>query len=241
MPLHLTEILYPRRRQQRRRHRQDEVYVSFPPSHAEGSTPTKATASPSQSQEIYETDAASQYSTSAPANASQDRRRSLSQGIASTVPGLRRTDSSRRRRDDKPQNSPRRHEDINTDRDSHLDSHPNPPTGYDIHQETNQRPSRSEEEENQDQIMHVQAPEYTNNTDDKEPTLPTYNDISGSVVVDHDGTIRFLSPQEVEERRETLQRAVHERMMGLPRLTESPWSPVQVPVQDDIPLPRYEP
>lgn len=89
--------------------------------------------------------------------------------------------------------------------------------------------------------MHVQAPEYTNHTDEKEPTLPTYNDISGPVVVGHDGILRFLSPQEVEERSETLQRVVHERMMGLPRLTESPWSPVQVPVQDDIPLPRYEP
>ncbi|KAL3467383.1 hypothetical protein BJX64DRAFT_168462 [Aspergillus heterothallicus] len=66
-------------------------------------------------------------------------------------------------------------------------------------------------------------------------SLPGYNDVSGAVVVDVDGYPRFLSPQEEIERKATLQRAVQERMMGLPRTTDFNWEASGSPV-----LPRYE-
>lgn len=66
-------------------------------------------------------------------------------------------------------------------------------------------------------------------------SLPGYNDVSGAVVVDADGYPRFLTPQEEEDRKDTLQRAVRERMMGLPRRTDFNWEASDGPV-----LPRYE-
>ncbi|PWY83776.1 hypothetical protein BO94DRAFT_586826 [Aspergillus sclerotioniger CBS 115572] len=54
-------------------------------------------------------------------------------------------------------------------------------------------------------------------------SLPGYNDVSGAVVVDWDGLPHFLSPQEEEDRKMKLQRAVQERMLGLPRRTEFQW------------------
>ncbi|BCS30206.1 uncharacterized protein APUU_80509S [Aspergillus puulaauensis] len=66
-------------------------------------------------------------------------------------------------------------------------------------------------------------------------SLPGYNDVSGAVVVDVDGYPRFLTPQEEEDRKDTLQRAVRERMMGLPRRTDFNWEASDGPV-----LPRYE-
>jgi hypothetical protein len=65
--------------------------------------------------------------------------------------------------------------------------------------------------------------------------LPGYNDVSGAVVVDADGYPRFLSPQEELDRKAELQRAVQERMMGLPRTTDFSWQASGSPV-----LPRYE-
>ncbi|KAL3453133.1 hypothetical protein BJX65DRAFT_265563 [Aspergillus insuetus] len=65
--------------------------------------------------------------------------------------------------------------------------------------------------------------------------LPGYNDVSGAVVVDADGYPRFLSPQEELDRKAELQRAVQERMMGLPRTTDFSWQASESPV-----LPRYE-
>ncbi|KAL2853477.1 hypothetical protein BJY01DRAFT_206759 [Aspergillus pseudoustus] len=67
-------------------------------------------------------------------------------------------------------------------------------------------------------------------------SLPGYNDVSGAVVVDVDGCPRFLSPQEEVDRKATLQRAVQERMMGLPRTTDFSWEASGSPV-----LPKYEP
>ncbi|KAL2817348.1 hypothetical protein BJX63DRAFT_110150 [Aspergillus granulosus] len=66
-------------------------------------------------------------------------------------------------------------------------------------------------------------------------SLPGYNDVSGAVVVDVDGYPRFLSPQEELDRKATLQRAVQERMMGLPRTTDFSWQASGSPI-----LPRYE-
>ncbi|OOF98787.1 hypothetical protein ASPCADRAFT_204507 [Aspergillus carbonarius ITEM 5010] len=54
-------------------------------------------------------------------------------------------------------------------------------------------------------------------------SLPGYNDVSGAVVVDWDGLPHFLSPQEEEDRKMKLQRAVQERMLGLPRRTDFQW------------------
>ncbi|KAL4736487.1 hypothetical protein BDV11DRAFT_193715 [Aspergillus similis] len=65
--------------------------------------------------------------------------------------------------------------------------------------------------------------------------LPSYNDVSGAVVVDAHGYPRFLTPQEEQERKEALAQAVHERMMGLPRRTDFSWEASATPA-----LPRYE-
>ncbi|KAL4987666.1 hypothetical protein BDW68DRAFT_160718 [Aspergillus falconensis] len=68
------------------------------------------------------------------------------------------------------------------------------------------------------------------------PTLlPSYNEVSGAVVVDAHGSPRFLTPQEEQERKDALAQAVRERMMGLPRRTDFSWEASATPV-----LPRYE-
>ncbi|KAL4943933.1 hypothetical protein BDV06DRAFT_188751 [Aspergillus oleicola] len=76
----------------------------------------------------------------------------------------------------------------------------------------------------------------TTSPEESSPSLPLYNDVSGAVVVDAEGYPRFLTPQEQQDREDTLQRAVRERMMGLPRNTEFNWEASGGPV-----LPRYEP
>ncbi|KAF7165747.1 hypothetical protein CNMCM6106_001823 [Aspergillus hiratsukae] len=55
-------------------------------------------------------------------------------------------------------------------------------------------------------------------------TLPSYNEVSGAVIVDHSGLPHFLSPQEEEERQASLRQAVEERMLGLPRRTNFTWA-----------------
>lgn len=55
-------------------------------------------------------------------------------------------------------------------------------------------------------------------------TLPSYNEVSGAVIVDNQGLPHFLSPQEEEERQASLRRAVEERMLGLPRRTNFTWA-----------------
>ncbi|KAL4900644.1 hypothetical protein BDW74DRAFT_182479 [Aspergillus multicolor] len=69
-----------------------------------------------------------------------------------------------------------------------------------------------------------------------ESILPSYNDVSGAVVVDAHGYPRFLTPREEQERKAALQQAVRERMMGLPRRTDFSWEASARPI-----LPRYEP
>ncbi|KAE8354646.1 hypothetical protein BDV28DRAFT_130568 [Aspergillus coremiiformis] len=54
--------------------------------------------------------------------------------------------------------------------------------------------------------------------------LPGYNTVSGAVVVDWNGLPYFLSPQEEEERKSKLERAVQERMLGLSKETDFGWS-----------------
>ncbi|KAI9925240.1 hypothetical protein ASPWEDRAFT_176933 [Aspergillus wentii DTO 134E9] len=68
-------------------------------------------------------------------------------------------------------------------------------------------------------------------------SLPYYNDVSGAVVVDWNGLPRFLSPQEEKDRQSSLERAVHEKMMGLPRTSDFAWA---TPCQG-APLPKYSP
>ncbi|KAL4799969.1 hypothetical protein BDV19DRAFT_384807 [Aspergillus venezuelensis] len=80
------------------------------------------------------------------------------------------------------------------------------------------------------------SPDPTMHTQETSTSLPPYNDVSGSVVVDTEGYPRFLTPDEQQERESTLQKAVHERMMGLPRRTAFSWE-----VQGGPVLPRYEP
>ncbi|EYE92089.1 uncharacterized protein EURHEDRAFT_415798 [Aspergillus ruber CBS 135680] len=68
---------------------------------------------------------------------------------------------------------------------------------------------------------------------------PRYNDISGAVIIDWDGSPRFLSPQEEQERQTALENAVREKMLGLPRKTEFAWARPDVSLGDM--LPAYEP
>ncbi|KAF7595091.1 hypothetical protein BBP40_007295 [Aspergillus hancockii] len=65
--------------------------------------------------------------------------------------------------------------------------------------------------------------------------LPGYNAVSGAVIVDWNGLPYFLSPQEEQERKSKLERAVQERMLGLSRETDFAWSQ---PYQGAA-LPRY--
>lgn len=55
-------------------------------------------------------------------------------------------------------------------------------------------------------------------------SLPGYNAVSGAVIVDWNGLPYFLSPQEEQERKSKLERAVQERMLGLSKETEFAWS-----------------
>lgn len=68
-------------------------------------------------------------------------------------------------------------------------------------------------------------------------TLPTYNDISGPVIIDCNGFPRFLSPQEEEERKGRLEKAARERMLGLERRTKFSW----VRPYHGTDLPKYSP
>ncbi|GKZ49181.1 hypothetical protein AbraIFM66951_001581 [Aspergillus brasiliensis] len=73
-------------------------------------------------------------------------------------------------------------------------------------------------------------------------SLPGYNDVSGAVIVDYDGFPHFLSPQEEEERKMKLQRAVQEKMLGLPRQTSFEWErPLSAGSSAAGWLPRYSP
>ncbi|KAJ5375826.1 hypothetical protein N7517_007832 [Penicillium concentricum] len=52
---------------------------------------------------------------------------------------------------------------------------------------------------------------------------PSYNDVSGAVIIGQDGKPQFLSPEEEVERQHRLQQAVRETMLGLPRTTKFEW------------------
>ncbi|KAL3476300.1 hypothetical protein BJX99DRAFT_258622 [Aspergillus californicus] len=80
-----------------------------------------------------------------------------------------------------------------------------------------------------------EIPETLESPESASPDLPNYNDISGAVVVDSNGDPQFLTQHEEQSRQETLERAVRERMLGLPRTTEFSWEAAAGPV-----LPRYE-
>ncbi|GIC88066.1 uncharacterized protein Aud_004457 [Aspergillus udagawae] len=67
-------------------------------------------------------------------------------------------------------------------------------------------------------------------------TLPSYDQVSGAVIVNHEGLPHFLSPEEEEERQVSLKRAVEERMLGLPRRTSFTWAQSHGPS-----LPSYSP
>ncbi|PLB39665.1 uncharacterized protein BDW47DRAFT_102876 [Aspergillus candidus] len=68
-------------------------------------------------------------------------------------------------------------------------------------------------------------------------TLPGYNDVSGAVIVDWNGLPHFLSPQEEEDRKIQLERAVRERMLGHSTRTDFTW---ERPYQGTG-LPQYSP
>lgn len=59
------------------------------------------------------------------------------------------------------------------------------------------------------------------------------------MIIDWDGSPRFLSPQEEQERQSSLENAVREKMLGLPRKTEFAWARPDVSIGDG--LPAYEP
>lgn len=81
-----------------------------------------------------------------------------------------------------------------------------------------------------------QAEKTTTNPEKQEKDQPPcYNDISGAVIIDWDGSPRFLSPQEEQERQSALENAVREKMLGLPRKTEFAWA------RPEVTLPAYLP
>ncbi|PLN79610.1 hypothetical protein BDW42DRAFT_186653 [Aspergillus taichungensis] len=81
------------------------------------------------------------------------------------------------------------------------------------------------------------SPSSTSSNNMMASTLPGYNDVSGAVIVDWNGLPHFLSPQEEEDRKVQLERAVRERMLGHPIRTDFTWErPYQGPG-----LPQYSP
>lgn len=52
---------------------------------------------------------------------------------------------------------------------------------------------------------------------------PSYNDVSGAVVIGADGKPHFLSAEEEVDRRLRLEQAIREKMLGLPRTTQFEW------------------
>ncbi|KAJ5753363.1 uncharacterized protein N7511_007516 [Penicillium nucicola] len=69
---------------------------------------------------------------------------------------------------------------------------------------------------------------------------PSYNDVSGAVIIGADGRPHFMTAEEEVERRLRLQQAVREKMLGLPRTTPFEWS--QGPSTEQLPAytPREE-
>ncbi|KAJ6150609.1 hypothetical protein N7471_001808 [Penicillium samsonianum] len=74
---------------------------------------------------------------------------------------------------------------------------------------------------------------------------PSYNDVSGAVIINQYGKPQFLSPEEEVERQHRLQQAVREKMLGLPRTTKFEWhqgtSGTSGTVSEEPPLPLYTP
>lgn len=74
------------------------------------------------------------------------------------------------------------------------------------------------------------------------PVPPSYNDVSGPVVIDQDGKPQFLTPEQEVERQHRLETAVREKMLGLPRTVTFEWH--QGPsssVSEELQLPPYTP
>ena len=69
---------------------------------------------------------------------------------------------------------------------------------------------------------------------------PSYNDVSGPVIIDQDGKPKFLSPEEEVERQQRLEAAVREKMLGLPRTTTFEWHQ-GASTSEELQLPPYTP
>ncbi|KAJ5962979.1 hypothetical protein N7501_007920 [Penicillium viridicatum] len=72
---------------------------------------------------------------------------------------------------------------------------------------------------------------------------PAYNDVcGGAVIINQDGKLQFLSPEEEVERQHRLQQAVREKMLGLPRTTKFEWYQRKSGTEsEELPLPLYTP
>ncbi|KAJ5881433.1 uncharacterized protein N7529_000105 [Penicillium soppii] len=69
---------------------------------------------------------------------------------------------------------------------------------------------------------------------------PSYNDVSGPVIIDQDGKPKFLSPEEEVERQRRLETVVREKMLGLPRTTTFEWHQ-GTSASEELQLPPYTP
>jgi hypothetical protein len=69
---------------------------------------------------------------------------------------------------------------------------------------------------------------------------PSYNDVSGPVIIDQEGKPKFLTPEEEVERQQRLETAVREKMLGLPRTTTFEWHQ-GISAAQEIQLPPYTP
>ncbi|PWY82683.1 hypothetical protein BO83DRAFT_375093 [Aspergillus eucalypticola CBS 122712] len=132
-------------------------------------------------------------------------------------------------------------EDINSPAEYYLadkstSTPPSPPPTYTYSQQDHQQQQSSPQDKESDPTM-------IDTTTRSIPvsSLPGYNDVSGAVIVDYDGFPHFLSPQEEEERKMKLQRAVQEKMLGLPRQTSFEWERPLSAGSAAGWLPRYSP
>lgn len=69
---------------------------------------------------------------------------------------------------------------------------------------------------------------------------PSYNDVSGPVIIDQHGKPKFLTPEEEVERQHRLETAVREKMLGLPRTTTFEWHQ-ETSSLEELQLPPYTP
>lgn len=71
--------------------------------------------------------------------------------------------------------------------------------------------------------MSISQNTFTPSKTARSTRLPTYEDISGAIIIGPDGKYKTLSPEEEAARQKGLEQAVREKMLGLPKTTIFEW------------------